>query len=547
MSEQQNFQIDGKFRALVQNTTDTIVISDESCSIIFCNKNISKFFGYTPSEVIGQPLTILLPEPIRETQKQEVFNLVFKKESIFLNKAVELPALRKDGSFFTMELSLSYWAENNRIYIAVIIRDISARKKVEEELQNERAFLQGILDNAEESIIGCDVNGILNFCNQAARKHLKIGTEPNALRNWVDRFSFFYEDGKTPLVYEDLPIFRALRGASVQNKEFIAVTRSGTRYILQANSKQIKDQNNRVKGAVCVITDLTESRGKSILLLRRNKQLLQSLKKLKEAQNLIKQTNNELELRVNYRTEELINKNTELNSMNEALQTVNTDLDNFLYIASHDLKVPLINMEALLKLLYLDTKGQNPMVTELIEKLQISVDRMKSTMRDISEVVQVQKQVGQNLERVNLPDLLTEITDSIAEQIRLTGTQIESDFIAVDNIRFSPINLKSILYNLITNGVKYRSPDRLPYLHISTEKLPGRVALRVKDNGLGIDLEKNGKKLFGMFSRLHNHVEGSGIGLYIIKRIIENSGGSIEVNSKLGEGSEFIVYFKDQD
>jgi signal transduction histidine kinase len=104
-------------------------------------------------------------------------------------------------------------------------------------------------------------------------------------------------------------------------------------------------------------------------------------------------------------------------------------------------------------------------------------------------------------------------------------------------------NLRSILYNLITNGIKYRSPERVPEIQVQTFQENGYTVLCVQDNGLGLSPTQQ-SKLFNMFKRLHTHVEGSGIGLYIIKRIIENSGGKIGVESELGRGTTFKVLFK---
>jgi signal transduction histidine kinase len=102
--------------------------------------------------------------------------------------------------------------------------------------------------------------------------------------------------------------------------------------------------------------------------------------------------------------------------------------------------------------------------------------------------------------------------------------------------------MRSILYNLVSNAVKYSSPDRLPVIHITTEQLNDEVILTVSDNGLGMNPAYK-HKLFGMFKRLHDHVEGSGIGLYIVKRIIENNGGRIEVETELDVGTTFKVHF----
>ena len=111
-------------------------------------------------------------------------------------------------------------------------------------------------------------------------------------------------------------------------------------------------------------------------------------------------------------------------------------------------------------------------------------------------------------------------------------------------VSFAEKNLRSIIYNLLSNALKYRHPDRAPVVHLRSH-LEGRYAvLSVQDNGLGLNLDQDGSKLFALFQRLHDHVEGSGIGLYMVKKIVENAGGRIEVSSQQGVGSTFSVYFR---
>jgi signal transduction histidine kinase len=109
-------------------------------------------------------------------------------------------------------------------------------------------------------------------------------------------------------------------------------------------------------------------------------------------------------------------------------------------------------------------------------------------------------------------------------------------------VTFSEKNLRSVVYNLLSNAVKYRAPERPPRVKVRAHCTNHHVLLVVQDNGLGIS-ETGQRKLFGMFQRLHDHVEGSGIGLYMVKRMVENVGGRIEVESEVGTGSTFTVYF----
>nr|WP_235998586.1 ATP-binding protein [Hymenobacter sp. BT559] len=109
-------------------------------------------------------------------------------------------------------------------------------------------------------------------------------------------------------------------------------------------------------------------------------------------------------------------------------------------------------------------------------------------------------------------------------------------------VSFSPSNLRSIVYNLLSNAIKYRALDRPARVHVSATLTEAGVMLAVQDNGLGMS-ELQQRQLFGLFQRLHTHVEGTGVGLYISKRLIENAGGTIRVQSQLNEGTTFTVTF----
>jgi two-component system, sensor histidine kinase and response regulator len=261
-------------------------------------------------------------------------------------------------------------------------------------------------------------------------------------------------------------------------------------------------------------------------------------------QNL-KMINAELEERVKERTEELLNKNLELESMNTELKKVNNDLDNFVYTASHDLKAPVSNIEGLVNALndcINDPKSHTEDVMVLLEMIGRSINKFKGTIQDLTEITKIQKNLDEEIEIVDINDVLDDIKLSIQELVINSQAEIKVDFNNCSQIRFSRKNLKSILYNLLTNAIKYRDPNKKLKIFIKTKEAGDFIVLSVKDNGLGMDLKPD-TKIFSMFKRLHDHVEGSGIGLYIVKRIVTNAGGKIEVESKVGEGSVFKVYF----
>lgn len=231
---------------------------------------------------------------------------------------------------------------------------------------------------------------------------------------------------------------------------------------------------------------------------------------------------------------------------NKELQQVNKDLDSFIYTASHDLKAPMSNIEGLLNALkdaLVDIAGADESINELLQMMATSVEMFNKVLLDLSDITAAQKGATEEAEKIKFSDILHDVEKSIENQIESNNIQIKSDFTKCPSIKFSKSNLRSIIYNLLSNAIKFHSPDRTPSVNIYTEKSKGYIILKIQDNGLGIPSDKI-DKLFSMFKRLHANIEGSGIGLYIIKRIILNSGGKIEVESEEGKGSTFTVYFK---
>jgi len=181
----------------------------------------------------------------------------------------------------------------------------------------------------------------------------------------------------------------------------------------------------------------------------------------------------------------------------------------------------------------------------LFVRLDGSVQQMHRTIQDLSDVSTLQKTANTNhFKYLSLSEVIAEVKISLAENIRQTNARIITDFPVFEAVWFTHRNLKSVLYNLVSNGIKYHAPDRTPVIKISTADAGNYILLAVTDNGIGIDLKKHEKKIFSLFKRLQDNVEGSGVGLFIVKRIMENSQGRVEVESQPGKGSTFKLYFQ---
>lgn len=242
--------------------------------------------------------------------------------------------------------------------------------------------------------------------------------------------------------------------------------------------------------------------------------------------------------------EEVLTNLEELNETQKRLMSINSDLENFIYAASHDLKSPISNIEGLMRMLIskLQNKGWiDGNITKITDMISVSINRFKDTINDLTEVAKIGKDTTStplNLVEI-IDDVIADLHINIHESQAMISLQIQGPTLFL----FSRKNMKSIIYNLISNAIKYRDPARKPLITIGWKEREDFFELKVKDNGIGMDISDE-SKIFGLFKRLHNHVDGTGIGLYIVKKIIENTGGRIHVDSTPGEGSTFCICFK---
>ena len=245
-------------------------------------------------------------------------------------------------------------------------------------------------------------------------------------------------------------------------------------------------------------------------------------------------------------SDQVLKTNEMLSRTNKQLSHINGDMDNFIYTASHDLRTPISNIEglmyAILEDLSVESK-EDPVIKYLFGSMASSIERFKRTVDDLTEITKLQREEASNEDtRVDLFHVIKEVQLDLSSQIKQVEAQLDVNLRACEPVSLSPKNVRSIIYNLMSNALKYHAPSRPLFIQIRCHQQGNYQVLSVQDNGLGMNLTDE-SKVFGMFKRLHNHVEGSGIGLYIVKKILENAGGRIEVESKVGVGSIFRVYF----
>ncbi len=236
---------------------------------------------------------------------------------------------------------------------------------------------------------------------------------------------------------------------------------------------------------------------------------------------------------------ELKNAQLELDKKNKTLQRINADLDNFVHAASHDLLAPLSNIQGSISVIN-KMKVDNPDLNRFLNIIDTSVKKFSALVKDIATIAKTENDAITK-EMVDLDELIGNIEWSLENKIQASGAVINKDF-QVKQILFSKKNLRSILYNLISNAIKFKS-DAVPVVNIHTTLANDNIILTVQDNGIGINRDGL-DKIFDVYGRLNQAIEGQGVGLYLAKKIVNAANGNIVVESEPGVGSKFTVSLK---
>lgn len=264
-------------------------------------------------------------------------------------------------------------------------------------------------------------------------------------------------------------------------------------------------------------------------------------KQLHDAQQIIKDQSAKIQSLNDHLKIEVDNRTQELQKTNQELIEHNNQLEQFAFIAAHNLRAPLTRVLGLANLIQMGETEEDKQTA--LDKLISSTHDMDQVVKDLNAILNIKRHTG-NFSEVDLNESLTRTKRILEKEIEDTGTRIINNFSEADRVYAIAPYVESILYNLISNAIKYRDPERSPHIAIKTTHENEFVCLAVMDNGLGIDLKKYRQNIFSLYKRFHLHVEGKGLGLYLVKTQIEALGGRVDVRSEPNEGTTFQIYFK---
>ena len=223
----------------------------------------------------------------------------------------------------------------------------------------------------------------------------------------------------------------------------------------------------------------------------------------------------------------------------------NKDLQQFSYITSHNLRAPLSNLTGLLNLIE-DIPIDNPELKEILDGFNKSTHLLNETIEDLVKVIVIKDNPSIQKEDLSLKDVFENVFSQLDFLIGLHKPIIIINFDKVPILNTNKAYLESILLNLLTNAIKYKSEIKKSKITISASQVDDTVFLVFKDNGIGIDLARNKDKVFGLYQRFHNFPDSKGLGLYLVKSQVEAMGGSIGIESEVNKGTTFTLTFKNK-
>jgi len=493
---------------LMDNFPDTIYFKDVKSRFLFVNKAQRDVLGVkTMQEAYGKTdFDFFTPEHAKAAYEDE--QRIIKTKKPLVSKVEQIR--RADGQYRWVTATKEPIIDERGKVVGIvgISRDISELKTVQEALIESEEKLQQIVEFAPDGIFTIEKDGTIASCNTALT-HI-TGYAKNELCG-VDFVKLPFLTDSEEIKYLSQIEF-SITGNVLKSFEQLCKRKDGANIWLEMHVSSLRRHGNQM--ALLVLTrDVTER---------------------KLAEEALK----EVYLAIEQRVDELAKLKEKLEATNKLLQQSNSDLENYTYVVSHDLKAPLRAIKAFSTFLVEDYGGKlDENAQEYLQRIVNAVNNMDEMIEDLLLLSRVGRKFME-VEEVDLNQLVNEILADIEPTInKHKGKVVCAN---LPKLRIQHVWLKQLFMNLIDNGLKFNKSET-PAVEITCEEKDGMYQFQVKDNGIGID-KKYHDRIFSIFERLHTReeYEGTGIGLTTCKKIVQQFGGKIWVESEEGKGSTFL-------
>ncbi len=372
-------------------------------------------------------------------------------------------------------------------------QDIHDQVMTETKIKESEQLLTALIDNLPLNVFVKDLDSRKILVNKSECEYLE--KSPKELIGKTD-YDLYDEEVAKISREEDLEVIKTLK--PILGKETISIKKNGQTTNFLTSKIPLFDLQGKVSGLIGISMDISAIK-----------------KKEDQLRNLINLT---------------------------SIQ--NKKLINFAHIVSHNLRSHSANFSMLLQ--FLKSEDNEKEREHIITMLTKASDNLLETLENLNQVVDINTNISLKKVPINIYDHIIKVQHSLTAFLDKNEVSIKNEVDQKLVVKSIPAYMDSIILNLLTNAVKYSSPDRKPIITLTTKKLDNKIILSITDNGLGIDLERHGDKIFGMYKTFHNNKDAKGFGLYLVRNQIEAMGGRITVNSEVSKGTTFNVYFNEE-
>ncbi len=522
---------DSVYRNLVQEMNEGVATLTFDGTIIYGNSQLASMLQLPMENLIGQKLSdFIIAKDI--VKYQTIFNKGFKTKS---SGEISIKSVR--GNILPVYVSVNTIKDLKGIY--VVITDLSQQKHHEElktaheqlnksleALKDSEKSYRNILENIQDAYIRSDKDGNIIMASPSAARIYRFDSPEEMIG--TSAISYYKNPKDREYVLETLQKY-----GKIEANESEALRKDGTCFCASQNAQYHYDNNGQIQGTETLVRDITN-------IKQAEKEKQKSLEKERELTQELSSANEELQAiseEVQTSNDELRHAQNNLSQLVIELKISNKELEQFAYVASHDLQEPLRMITSFTQLLEKRYKGQ--LDSDADEYIGFVVDgahRMKDLIDDLLEFSRLNTEVRE-FELVIMEIALEDVLRNLKPTITENKAQITHEYLP--NIIGDHVQIIQLLQNLIGNAIKFKG-NNPPEIHISAEDKGNEWLFSVSDKGIGID-QNHQKQIFSIFKRLHTREEypGTGIGLSISKRIVERHNGQIWIESELGKGSTF--------
>ena len=481
-----------KFKTIIdQAPIGFAIINTRSGNVMEANKKYCDMFGFNFEEIKQMDVTSLIhPNDLAKSLEY----LKSLDEGKITEFSMEKRCITKTGEVIWVNLSVSQLFESNEKPTSHIafVKDITERKEAEALIEKSQARFKSLIDT---------IDGIVWEYDLETKSSTFISKKiENLLGYLVEEYSEspeFWEDHIHP---EDREFALAL--SAKENKN----------HVNHDYEYRMLKKNGEIIWVRDIINYVFEN-GKPVI----SRGIMIDITIMKEAE---KNLSNSLQL----------------------VTEQNKRLLNFSYIVSHNLRSHTSNIESIISLI--ESAESEEERNEMMQLLKSVSNSLDETMKHLNEVVNINTNINLVTKPLNLIKYIDKAKEVLSEQILSNKVTLTTNIPEDATINYNSAYLESILYNLISNAIRYRHPQRKPIISINLYQQNDKTIIEVSDNGIGIDLVRNADKIFGMYKTFSSNSDARGIGLFITKNQVDAMGGSITVDSIPNEGTTFKIYVK---